>query len=151
MTFGGLSQPLLRLDADFAAERWIGQLTDPLDDLYGALGNFALRVVVQGSVQPGAGPSVVPHPRPSATSGVYTVSIEQVGIYVLDSYDFDNDQWLGFWSRTGVSRGPGLGRELVTNGDFRTWRTRQGRGGDYYVFSDLRVHRRQPPDTFTVF
>ena len=54
-----------------------------------------------------------------------------------DTYEFNQDQPLGLLRYAGVSMSPGPGRFLVENGDFRKWRTRFGRGGDFMVFSDV--------------
>jgi hypothetical protein len=111
-----------------------------VDDLTAAMANFVFRMLVKGQVQ---------YLR---SSGYYRVMVEKIGIYVRDSYDFNDfsPQWsrpkswmsqpLGFWSCRANYGGinPLLGR-YVNNQDFREWRRRHGRGGDYVVFSDLQI------------
>ncbi len=36
----------------------------------------------------------------------------------------------------------------VSNEEFRDWRTQNGRGGDFLVFSDVKRMVLNPPDTF---
>lgn len=45
---------------------------------------------------------------------------------------------------------PGIGYESVENKTFRDWRTKNGRGGDFLVFSDVKTITRTPPDVFVV-
>jgi len=125
-----------------------------VDDMFAALGNFDFRVSVPGSVSPrGSSPTTAPGPagagRSPAASG-HDVFIERVGIYVMDSYDFNNEQPLGFWNKTGFSRFPTLTHEPITNYDFRNWRSQNAHGGDFIVFSDMKVLQRNPPDWFAL-
>lgn len=151
-TFGNLSAPVPQLDIDFINQRSAGAMTDPLDDMYGALGRFLFRTVIQGFVTPAAasmhGTMRSPTGRPTPGFYRHTVNIERVGIYVWDSYDFNGHQLLGFWSPLGVSKVPLPGFDLVTNGDFRDHRARTGYGHDYIIYSDLKVLVRNPPDSF---
>jgi hypothetical protein len=107
-------------------------LGDPLDGLYGALGSFTFKLVVCGQVSP-----VKEKP------GKYTVAVDKVGVYVRDSFDFNDDgfisQPLGYWSakHMDVSKSPGTDFEYVTNADYRAWRDKHSRGGDFLVFSDV--------------
>jgi hypothetical protein len=160
VTFGNLSRPVPQLDRDAICQESVGGLLDPLDDMYAALGRFTIRAVVGGAVVPLQLPAQVQVPvripgatmsgstRPSGTVPQYSVEIEQVGFYIFDTYDFNGDQPLGFWSTSSVSRLPATGYEYVSNETFRTWRSQHGRGGDFQVFSDLKVIRRSPPDSF---
>ena len=79
----------------------------------------------------------------------YKVTLDKVGIYVQDSYDFNDkdpnagdfsSQPLGFWDCE-EQKTPGLGAYYVTNRDFRDWRDQygNGKGGDFLVFSDIKV------------
>lgn len=109
-----------------------------IDDMDAALANFAFYVVVGGSAAP--------------DSGRHRVTIQTVGVYVLDSYDFNGNQGLGYWndSTNEVSTwNPAVG-DHVTNATFRSWRTAHGRGGDFRVFSDIKVTRLAAADTFLV-
>lgn len=109
-----------------------------IDDMDAALANFAFYVVIGGSAAP--------------SSGRHRVTIETVGVYIMDSYDFNGSQDLGYWNETtnSASTWNALSGDHVTNETFRDWRTAHGRGGDYRVFSDIKVTRLVTPDTFLV-
>ena len=151
-SFGNLNRPVPQMDRDAICQESVGGLLDPLDDLYAALGRFTLRVVVAGSVVAAQVPlpSMTRRPRPSTTVPQHTVQIEQVGFYIFDSYDFNGDQPLGFWNTSGVSRLPAISYDYVSNESFRTWRAQHGGGGDFLVYSDLKIIRRTPPDSFVL-
>jgi hypothetical protein len=136
--FGFLGKPGPTLDADYIQHGVVGGLLDPLDDMYAALGKSVFRIAVQGTAFPLKG-------------GRHQITIQSVGIYLWDSYDFNGEQELGFWDfKTGdVGRTPASGT-LVTNADFRAWRTANGRGGDYYVYSDVKITTLSKPDMFSV-
>ena len=136
------------------------KLISPLDDMYGALGDFSFYYLVKGHVE--RLPDQGGQPR-------YRVTLNEVGVYVKDSYDFnDSDpnkkkrgdlfgwlatmpvtnvvasQPLGFWGCTS----PYIGKlsmkqshRYVNNYDFREWRKKhsKGYGGDFLVFSDIKV------------
>lgn len=130
-------------------------LIGPMDDLRAALANFTFRVVVAGSVEPELIAQKVASGAPlKVASGNYRVTIDEVGIYVKDSYDFNDaageDQDLGNWNlnsntvgRTGLNGG-----FSVHNSDFRKWRVANQKGGDFLVYSDLRVLRQTSNNTF---
>jgi hypothetical protein len=111
-----------------------------LDDLYGALGDFNFHFLVNGWVERLAEKKGQAH---------YEVTITKVGVYIKDSYDFNDDpnsllsQPLGFWGCNPLYIGtrPGLNRYYVNNADFREWRKKDGRGfgGDFMVFSEIKV------------
>lgn len=111
---------------------------DSLDGLAAALANFNFHVQVGGMVEPVAG------------STKHRITITEVGIYVRDQYDFDGSQPLGYWDvkNKKVYKVPMFGAEEVTNADFRAWRTANHAGGDFLVFSDVKVTTVQPPDVF---
>lgn len=54
----------------------------------------------------------------------FKVEIGEVGIYVKDSYDFNGDQFLGFWDAkdNAVSMFNPLTGTSISNQDFRDWR-----------------------------
>jgi hypothetical protein len=153
-TFGNLARPVPQVNADYYIhESGVGSITDPLDDMYAALGRFSFRVAVSGSVVPAGtipmppGASMTRRPRPG-TLPQHSVQIERVGIYIFDSFDFNGFQFLGFWSPTDVTRAPIPGYVEVWNSTYRDWRSKNGRGGDFLVYSDMKILRRDPPDTF---
>ena len=120
--------------------------SDPLDDLFAALANFNFQFVTQGTVER------LPDVNGKAH---YKVTLDKVGIYVKDSYDFNdhlsawNDpktwasQPLGYWdcADQDVTKTPRPGAYYVNNQDFREWRDKygNGKGGDFLVFSDIKV------------
>jgi len=125
-------------------------LKSPLDDLYAALGNFSFHYLMKGRVERLEDQGGKPR---------YRVTFEKVGVYVKDSYDFIDDlvgdgnplnrvfsQPLGFWgcSPNSVAKHPfplEARRNYVQNRDFREWRKRYGKGhgGDFLVFSNIKV------------
>jgi len=70
-----------------------------------------------------------------------TVSIEEVGIYAKDSFDFEGDQFLGWW---------GYRDTEYHNSDFREWRAINNAGGDFRIYSDIARIKLAVPDTVTV-
>ncbi len=94
--------------------------------------------------------------------------VDQMGVYLRDSYDFTGDQGLGFWNKGGVTtyasntldipiERPAAGNDAnwtigigslsvnrpryfsVSNGSFDQYRNATKHGGDFTIFSD--VHR----------
>jgi len=139
-TFGDLSRPVEMQDPDYVNYRVVSFGFSDLDDMSAALGNFAFRVLIAGSVAPAPG------------GARFQVTITEVGIYIRDSYDFNGDQDLGYWDDTdnSVSMINPLSGTKVTNADFRAWRAPNGRGGDFLVFSDVKRTTLRPPDSFLV-
>lgn len=140
INFGDLSQAVNILENQYLTYQKVGELLDPLDDMYGALGRFTFHIAVRGQAVP------IPN-KPQ-----HTVIIEEVGIFVRDPYDFSGDQPLGFWNFTTgqVSRTPGWGYHYVENKTFRDWRDKNKKGGDYLAFSDVKRTKLTPPDSFVV-
>ncbi len=136
-TFGDLTRSVVDVDKDYIQYRVVGSIFDPLDDMYAALGKFTFRMAISGTVVP-------------QKSGAHTVVIHEVGTYVKDSFDFNGDQTLGFWSDTDVYRTPGFSTTQIHNSDYRKWRDAHGAGGDFYVFSDVLVKRLMPADLFDI-
>ena len=109
-----------------------------LDDLGGALGTFQMNVNVEGRL-------VI------SSAGKHDFCYDKVGLYVVDSYDFNDDKWysqpLGFWNFNDkkVSKdivGGTLGKDwtYVNNKTFRKWRDVTKFGGDFTVYTDLDLH-----------
>ncbi|MDA8445456.1 DUF6402 family protein [Paracidovorax valerianellae] len=128
-----------------------GRWSDPMDDFYGAMGEAQMNVAVSGTVFP-QGP------------GKAKVEIEELGFYLRDAYDFNDggnfiSQPLGCWGFSGVECGVSTRlnvpvddavvdeppstvqgyKYIVQNKDFRQWRGKNHRGGDFMVLSN--VHR----------
>lgn len=162
--FGNLSQSPKTLDASCQVNfLTLGSLSDPMDDFYGAIGEGQLNVAASGTVN-------------SNASGGHSVTVDELGFYLRDCYDFSDDalslvsQPLGFWGFSGVERSPQLRWDVelgdkfveedqkqvdsyryeVQNDDFRAWRKLNGRGGDFMVLSDVHRVRLPTPVTVTV-
>ncbi|MCO6477077.1 MAG: DUF4157 domain-containing protein [Phaeodactylibacter sp.] len=148
-TFGSVSASPAVLDNDYINYRAVSQgIMAPLDGLAGALANFVFRVAVQGTItDTGASPWYA-----IGTQRAYRVEIQQVAIYIRDSYDFIGDQSLGCWdpiantvSRTGIGE---TNATCVGNVDFRNWRTENGRGGDFLIYSSPDILSTSDQFTF---
>lgn len=137
-SFGNFALPVPQIDTDYVNYRTVG-FTD-LDDLTASLGNFPFRVAVKGTVTPISG------------GRGHTVAVSEVAVYVRDSFDFNGEQFLGYWDDSDSSVGMfnPLSGTGVNNSDFRAWRATTGRGGDFLVYSDLKILRWDPPDRFTI-
>lgn len=147
---------------------------DPLDDWYGSMGRATMKVATSG---------IVTQLSPTRVR----IVVDQLGIYIRDTYDFVDDrlisQVLGFWNSQGVTRdgtagnlwfdvdtsrkyAPGAAREgqactaaqgsagsppgatyRVQNKHFAEYRGTHRMGGDYIVFSDVKVERLRVPVT----
>ena len=145
--FGDFTRPLLVLENnDYIQYKSVKQpKLSSLNGLSAALANFNFRVVIRGIVVP------------DAAANNYDVYIYDVGIFVCDPFDFNDDegedQDLGWWNDQNdkVQVGPHRGAMHVTNGSFRKWRQMHGRGGDFLVFSDLKVTRIQGGDRLMIY
>jgi len=137
--FGGPWNDVIRLDRDHVQHRTVGGVLDPADDMLAALGRFNFHVAVGGRVEA------------LARGQRHVVHVETVGIYIVDSYDFNGDQPLGYWSDNDFAgRINPFGGSAVSNASFRAWRAMNHRGGDFMVYSDIRQLHRTPADSFDV-
>jgi len=122
--------------------------TDELDDVYGALGGFAIKL---------AATKISTVVRQGAQSSIH---IDEIGMYLRDTYDFNNDnqgedQFLGYWNYDNVLSSKAatfagvsvsaktlywIGGEYfrVTNNSYNEWREKCGKGGDFLIFSQVR-------------
>ncbi|MFF2912879.1 DUF6402 family protein, partial [Paenibacillus sp. NPDC057934] len=100
----------------------------PLDDFTAAVARCTVRYIALGQIT-------------NTGAGGYTVSVTELGAYILDSFDFkDEEQELGYWSvKTNDVARTSLGTNYtrVTNATYRAWRQRNSRGVDYTNFSDI--------------
>ncbi len=92
------------------------------------------------------------------------VYINEVGVYAWDTYDFNDDpvskknpktwmsQPLGWWNKkTGrVSRVPGRG-DYVSNATFQGYRSKTNLGGDFLIYSDMKVTKLQQAEFFLAY
>ncbi|WP_349572227.1 DUF6402 family protein [Azotobacter salinestris] len=117
---------------------------DELDDIYGALGSFIIKVAATKIC------------TMANDHGYAAIKIEEIGLYVRDTYDFLNagdDQLLGYWSKYGVLRPgiidyffakpnyidvDGVRHFKVTNDSFNGYRKKWNKGGDFVVFSTIK-------------
>ncbi len=158
--FGDLSKPARVIHETCQVNfMTLGSLSDPLDDFYGAMGEAQLTIAVSGMVTTDA-------------QGKHSLEVKELGLYLRDTYDFNDrgvnrlySQPLGFWGFSGVDRSAQLRWDVeieekwveedaaavraykyqVQNADFRRWRTRFQRGGDFMVLSDvLRIPLGNP-------
>lgn len=77
--------------------------TDTLDDVYGALGSFIIKIAFTDLAVT------------RVTDGFMRLEIKELGLYVRDTYEFMNDgddQPLGYWGEKGVIK-PGVMSELL--------------------------------------
>nr|WP_249119960.1 DUF6402 family protein [Plastoroseomonas hellenica] len=136
-----------------------------VDDCYGALGRVTMKIAVSGMVMTQGSDRVI--------------EVDRTGIYILDTYEFLDDQPLGHWNRDGISRSrvtaamdllgtslhpdiplsrpagdPGTsaddGTYAVSNRSFRNWRDANGRGADFFVVSDVAITRLPTPVRITI-
>jgi len=121
--WGDLSKPVTTVDEEWINARPVSNGLN-FDAMSGALGAFELQVAFAGSLL-------------SIGSGEFQVSIEEIGIYVKDSFDFNGSQFLGFW---------GYRDDPINNDDFRQWRAQNNAGGDFRVFSDVKRTKLTTPD-----
>jgi hypothetical protein len=150
-TFGypKLVLPLVDRDAvqyRAVGDSWMDMAFGGIDDLRAALGRFIFKIIVLGEVEP--------IKLNSMLTGTYKVTINELGIYVRDSYDFNDangeDQSLGNWDASDNSVGRTMfnGGEEVKNSDFRQWRLDNNKGGDFIVFSDIKYVNLSVPSVF---
>lgn len=149
---------------------------DEINELRGALANFNMRVIAEGTI--------------STSKENINFTAQRLGFYIEDSYDFnDGDDWisqpLGFWSFDGMARSAaeaaltntgvdqssidiaqasifGMSEEmqkayvdlnnsryfLVQNSHFIKYREKHHKGGDFRIFSD--IHYENLPYAVTI-
>lgn len=110
-----------------------------LDDMVAALGNFSIYVTPLAL-------EITPE------KGKTRVTLQTVGFHIMDSFDFNGDQSLGYWNEAdnSASATPTWSGDKVTNESFRNWRATNGRGGDFLVYSDVTTVKLSPPESFLV-
>lgn len=66
--------------------------------------------------------------------------VTSVGVYVRDSYDFVDEQSLGYWnSRTNYAGRNFLKGDKVSNASFRDYAKKTGKGADFLVYSYIKI------------
>ncbi|UYY58614.1 DUF6402 family protein [Sphingomonas sp. S2-65] len=127
----------------------------PIDSFYAAIGAASVKLAVSGLVTPGA-------------NGQMRLAIDEIGVYLRDTYDFNGDQMLGQWGPNGVTKANVLEPSIpiaqddvtsiagwkpaeslklfsVNNTDFSRYRTRFAKGGDFVIFSDIERQKLPKP------
>lgn len=115
-----------------------------VDPLGAALGRFSFHLIPSGTAR-----------RPPR--GRFDVDVTRIGVYVVDSFDFEDRGWfggivsqpLGFWklprgisdSATSLAKG----YTYVNNKSYRDYRALTGRGGDFLVVTDVKATRLKDP------
>lgn len=124
-------------------------IVDTMDDVFGSLGTYNLKVAVIGTAYRHVDNKVYFEPS-------------HAGVYVKDFYDFNNDstydQFLGYWCEDGILTRVQTGYSFmnkntihinnkhmkvadVRNSAFLRYREKTGKGGDIIVFSDVYWHK----------
>lgn len=140
--FGSKHYPVLDLERVHQSNfTTFGRLSDPMDDLYGSLGEATLKVALIGLVM-----------RHEAAER-FTFKVTDAGFYIRDTYDFNGDQYLGAWAKDRVlslaqtalnfprrdqaHRGSPVPITHVTNSHFDSYRRATGFGGDFVIYSNV--------------
>lgn len=141
--FGDFSKPASVADANYVNFRVV-EMGTTLDDLSATLGNFTFHFAVEADIDM----------TPASAPGKVKIEVTKAGIYVVDSFDFNDlpgeDQFLGYWDTgdNSVSYWNALSGDGVYNSSFRDWRTSTHMGGDFMVYSDIKVIDMTPPFVF---
>ena len=147
--FGDINKSAEDLEDDYINYRAVGSYLyyyydyyyySGMNDLTATLGRFVLRVAISGTVEP------------SNMPGMHMVTVDKLGIYIRDTYDFEGDQSLGYWDEDddSVSYLNPLSGDKVTNESFRNWRSANGKGGDFLVYSNVKKLRIIKPTVFHI-
>ena len=118
------------------------RIRDELDDVYGALGSFLIKVAFTRA-------STYVDPM-----GFSVLQIDEVGLYARDTYEFHGDNLLGYWSSDGVVKPSltnidghkpfedrnGIRYFRIMDSDFNEYRRIYKKGGDFMVFSTVERH-----------
>jgi len=108
-----------------------GYASSPLDAITGTLGGFSFYLT--GTVE-----------KIDAT--YYRVTINQVAVHVVDSFDFNGTQPIGCWSEPNVVQLTSFGSgTCVSNASFRDYRRIKVRGEDYTAFLSPAIRNLSSP------
>ena len=163
--FGNLAAPAAIVDRTSQVNFIVvGDVRDPLDDFYGAVGKGTLNVAVAVAAT-------------KLPGGKLRLVVDTLGVYLHDTYDFIGQQPLGVWTEKGIdrsmwdelinyyiSRYPPIAieppdprtagkvdpdkRYSVSNADFNRYREKFSVGGDFVNASDIKIVRLPSPQTF---
>ncbi len=145
--FGNFNRSYNLLEKDYINSRAVKSPTKYLNGLTAALGNFQYRVLVKGYVE-----LTKTKDQDSSIGGIYKlrnffykVQITEIGVYIRDSYDFDGRQHLGCWDKKNNEAYRGClnvfssNLNNLSNGDFRWYRKKTNRGGDFLIYSPVKT------------
>jgi hypothetical protein len=143
-----------QIDIHHYQERAFKENPDPtdkdLDDLYAALANFVFRLAAKGNIT-------------KLNDQDYLVTITEVGIYVRDSFDYNDEpisitsfktwisQPIGYWSPDKNDASTSEKDDsyyFIQNSDYQAYRNQTGYGKDFLVYSDVKTVKVN--DSFTV-
>ena len=102
---------------------------DSIDGLDAALAGFTLRALAKGQAR-------------DLGNGKWEITVTGIGVFVWDSFNFEEDtslsgsllNLLGTWNCELLAFNNPQG-QLLSNGDFNTFRSKYGRGNDFLVLS----------------
>ncbi len=122
----------------------VSETVPTMDGLTAALANFDFHLAIKGFA--------------IYKSNAFEVTVEEIGIYVKDQYDFINDQKIKNFNLGCFCYDQTLGGEDVwgkdvgalSNNSFNKWREQNKRGGDFIVYSDIKITKLNPLDSFSV-
>ena len=149
---GNVGMNALELNAHCQIQtQMFGSRTDTIDDLYGAIGLGMLQLAVVGEVQRGINKD--------------SFRVDNIGVYLKDAYEFNGFQFLGCWTKDKTfgkaeilnhaaaqayrlsAPAAALAAKLIKtdqpvfyvhNHDFRNYREKHGKGGDFIIYSDVK-------------
>jgi hypothetical protein len=101
-------------------------LESPIDDMFCSLGSFQIKIIIFCKIH--------------FDNTKYVISLEKVGLYIEDKFDFNGFQPLGFWSpfNSEAKKIPtGTSYYYISNGVYRDYRTLTKMGSDFHLFSDV--------------
>ena len=102
----------------------------PPDGLTAAMGTFSLMALANGSIEP-------------LFEGGHRINVEELAIFVWDSFNFEGGYPLGLWSCEEKKFAAVLPEEggfnVLNNTDFQNFRERMGKGNDFLVLSQLHL------------
>ena len=136
--FGDFTQAVADLHKDQIQYQYVeSHLTDDPDDLFCALGDFALYVAIKG------------------TASTTEITITHIAIYVRDDFEFNDkgvsgailSQPLGYWNPVAkkLLKKKAEGYYYASNAAFRTYSTNNKNGGDFLIFSDVKEIKLDAP------
>ena len=112
-------------------------INDPLDDLYGALGDFIFRISPKGTIE-------------FYSDETYKITYQKIAVYFIDSFDFVDSKFdifspptylsqpLGYWDfiNNKVSKNIFSNGLYITNESYQKYQNDTGKGEDFRLISD---------------